>query len=282
MKAIVTLVVGKGYEHNFARYCWSNWKSYADRHGIELIVYDKLLDNSKRALSRSAAWQKCLALCDERVRKFEQVVWIDSDIVINSAKSPNVFEGVSPEEIGAVPDYAFPSVKAYLQRLEYFYRQWDLAGVRYVRNLTPQEFLTNWGLPAQDHVVQTGVLVMNPISHEALLKRTYEQYEDKGDPSWNYEMRPLSYEIIKSGLIRWLDMRFNVPTIFGVKESDLAFFQIRPPLLERLLKKAGLDIILPIERNRKIRAIHKEMLEESYFLHFAGRSADMRFLGASH
>src|ERR1700680_1562510 len=81
-KAIVTLVVGERYRRDFARHCYGDWKTYTNRHGLDLLIADTLPDRSPRGLSRSASWQKCLVLAGELSRSYEQVVWVDSDILI--------------------------------------------------------------------------------------------------------------------------------------------------------------------------------------------------------
>ena len=74
-KAIVTLVTGERYERNFRRHCYDNWKAYAERHGLDLVVVDELPDRSPRGLGRSPAWQKCLVLAGQSLRGYEQVAW---------------------------------------------------------------------------------------------------------------------------------------------------------------------------------------------------------------
>jgi hypothetical protein len=171
-RAIVTLVVGEHYRRNFARHSYGNWKAYCDRHGLDLLVADTLPDLSPRGLSRSAAWQKCLVMAAEPSRSYEQVVWIDSDVIINTAKAPNIFESVGGHEIGAVEDYAYPTREAYRARLQALYQRWRAQSIPFVDNLTPELFMENWGLPPMSRVAQTGVLVVSPELHGPLLRRT--------------------------------------------------------------------------------------------------------------
>jgi hypothetical protein len=207
------------------------------------------------------------------------VAWIDSDIVIQAAKAPNIFDGVHPAQIGAVKDYAFPTRGRYRARLKEFYRRWDQAGIEYVSNLTPQEFMTSWGLPPVDEVVQTGVIVASPEIHGPMFQKTYDRYEDKGAASWNYEMRPLSYEIVTGTQVKWLDPRFNVVTLFAVRDEDLDAFQPVPGVQDRILRRLRLDTLFGSSRRKaRLAQIHRELFESSYFLHFAGRQSDMRFL----
>jgi hypothetical protein len=92
-------------------------------------------------------------------------------------------------------------------------------------------------------------------------------------------MRPLSYEIVANATIKWLDMRFNVVSGFGFRDDELELFLRGPRLMERLairLRIAGRPMIFA--RNRQLARIYKRLLDESYFLHFAGRQQDMALL----
>ena len=278
-KAIITLVVGERYRCNFARHSYQNWKAYTERYGLDLIIVETLPDLSPRGLSRSAAWQKCLVMAGEPARNYEQVAWVDADIIINTRTAPNIFEPVGLHEIGAVQDYAYPSRAAYRARLEELYRRWSARGVTFVDNLTPELFLQNWGLKPMDSVVQTGVLVVNPELHGPLLRYTYDAYEDKGPAEWNYEMRPLSYEILSNAAVRWIDLKFNVVVDFGIDDGELDLFLEPPSLTERIAGKLGLSgMPLLFARNRRLTRVYKRLLDESYFLHFAGRQQDMALL----
>jgi hypothetical protein len=280
MRAIVTLVAGKKYQTNFARYVYKNWKAYADKHGIDLLVYDKLLDHSQRAQSRSAAWQKCLVMDAGKSRRYEQVAWLDSDIVINNDKAPCIFDDVSADEIGAVQDFVYPGVDEYRKRLEYFSRTLGEPGPWF--SLTPQEYMTSWGLPATESVVQTGVIVANPAIHGAIFKNTYDRYEDKGGPVWHYEMRPLSYEILTNSRVKWLDPRFNLCASFGFSDEELEAIVSSPPgILERGLRKLDApQRFFKFGRYKTLSKIYERLLRDSYFLHFAGRQSEMIFLEA--
>jgi hypothetical protein len=279
MKAIITLVSGRAYRSRFAKYCFSGWKSYAKRHGLELVLYENLFDHSPRAQARSAAWQKCLAIGADQSRRFEQVAWVDSDILINFRRAPNIFDEVEPSEIGAVKDFSFPTPKKYRQRLEYLIHFWGTLGISCSRSLTPQDYMIEWGLPPTDQVVQTGVIVANPELHAPLFKMVYETYEDKGAPYWHYEMRPLSYEILTKAAVKWLDPAFNLVPIFGIQDEEMEVFQAPPNPLERTLRRFKLpQIHLATAQRKQLTRIHERLFQQSYFLHFAGGQGDMSCL----
>jgi hypothetical protein len=214
-KAIVTLVVGDRYLHHWKNNCEANWNAYAARHGFDVICLDKPLDDSARARNRSPAWQKCLILGQDVLQKYERVVWLDADIVINHHAAPPIDAGVPIEKVGAVEEFSFardhgPYPRQSLERL---YSYWGKSIVNY----SSKEYYANYGLPSGfDKVVQTGVLVLSPRHHRALLEKVYHDHEEKGGPEWNYEMRPLSYELLKADAVHWMDPRFNLVWVYSL------------------------------------------------------------------
>lgn len=278
MNAIISLVVGKRYQNNFKRFCYANWKAYADRHCLELILFTKPIDLSSRAASRSAAWQKCLAVISEEAKRYKQVAWLDSDIFVNPS-APNIFDNVSQECIGAVGDFMHPSPEAFSSRLKFLEAEWARQGMSVVPASTPEDYYRAFPLPPLNQVAQTGVFVLTPELHSVIFRRAYEMYEDRGNPSFHYEMRPLSYEMVCSGKMTWLDPRFNLVPGFFLSERDLADFVAPYSKMEMIGRKFLLPHGIAISRRqRNLRRAYKELFQKSYFLHFAGRQFEMPLL----
>lgn len=210
--AIITFVVGDKYQENFAS-ARRLWERYCARYDIDLIVVDQFLDDSDRARQRSPAWQKCLLMSDERLLRYDQVAWVDSDILIMPA-APDIFAATSPDRVAAVDQYATPSKEIYQKTLQHLYDGWRRAGVRYVDNATPALYHSVYGLDAAacltlPGVVQTGVIVFNPSLHRSIFRAVYDDFEERGGPEWNYEMRPLSFTLQQKAQVQWIDPRFN-------------------------------------------------------------------------
>jgi hypothetical protein len=92
-KAIVTLALGEKYVAMFEKMCRDEWENYCVKFGFDLIVIKQPLDISDRAIKRSPAWQKLLILSQDWSKKYEQIVWIDTDILINCQNSPDICQG---------------------------------------------------------------------------------------------------------------------------------------------------------------------------------------------
>jgi hypothetical protein len=247
--AIVTLALGSRYRNAWRRRCRANWEAYAGRHGYDVLCLEQPLDRSARARSRSPAWQKCLILGQPFARRYERIVWMDADVLINPA-APSIVDGIPVDMVGAVDEYATPTPEAHRQNLRKLYRHWEETGVAFIRNETAREYYAAYGLAdGYDAVVQTGVMVLSPAHHRPALEEAYHAYEDRG-PAWNYEMRPLSYELLKRGCVAWLDPRFNY--IWGNYKSHHFPFLINHPRHPRAVEAAT------------------QALHDVFCLHFAG------------
>lgn len=248
-KALVTLAVGDAFRRRWSEICKKNWQLYADRHGYDLICLEEVLDHSERARRRSPAWQKCLILSQPFSLNYDRLVWVDLDILIHPL-APDICAGVPIDKIGAVDEYSIPTRALHRQMLVKNYATWRQQGVAFIPNETAQQYYTVFGLAhGYDQVVQTGAMVLSPRHHRELLESVYHQYEDKG-PAWNYEMRPLSYEILRTDCAHWLDPRFNY--IWGIYEA----------LHFPFLTDAG--------QHPRLRECLDQARQQTYFLHFAG------------
>ena len=262
-QALVTLAIGPGYRDRFEKFCRKGWTAYAQRHGFDIVVIDTPLDDSARARARSPAWQKCLVLGSPQLAGYERVVWIDSDIYINPA-APSIIEGVAPERIGAMDEHSFPTPEARQAVLRSNIASAPETGSMnkdfWKACLDARDWHAVVGLPKSAmRIVQTGVLVLSPRHHRAMLEHVYGLYEDDGLPSHNYEMRYLSHEIQASGLAHWIDTRFNV----------LAWW-----IIQLVCMKTGRE-----PNQAELKCFLMESYLRNHFLHFAGIGDLMPLIG---
>ncbi|MEG4802781.1 hypothetical protein QUB63_11955 [Microcoleus sp. ARI1-B5] len=275
-KALVTLAIGKNYELMFETYCRSLWLHYAEKYQFELVVFTQPLDTSSKSQSRNPSWQKCLILSQPSIQKYDRVVWVDADVLINP-NSPDITAGVPLEKIGAVDDYATPSREDHEMCLKRLYDFLSQHGIEYIDNLSPTAFYKNFGLDAEfESVVQAGVMVLSPRYHRELLEYVYHSYEDKGSGEWNYEMRPLSYEILMRHIECWISPKFHMPWPL-IQQFLYPFLNSRDNIVRKGLQKLGL--------NTKASLISKCVTTSffnNYFLHFAGgTTGDMKYVDAT-
>lgn len=276
-KALVTLALGDRYQRMFDSYCRATWQAYCDRHGYDLIVLDKSLDTSTRSLNRSPAWQKLLILSQDWADTYQQVVWADSDIMINSHNAPCIASIVPADKCGVINSYAIPSSVAYDKALARLYANWKQLNVAFVDNSTPAAYYTMRGLSGDHlhHVVHTGVIVCSPKHHRAVFEDVYYSYEDiHKTAEWNYEMPAFSLELLNRQLAHWIPVEYN----WCVNEVISAYypfvFHASPPsLMIRLIARVQRQLGIPPNQPRlsplQIKCLIN-IYELGYFVHFAG------------
>lgn len=265
-RALVTLALGESYRHLFETLCRANWSAYAARHGYDLIVFDQPLDTSTRAARRSPAWQKCLILEQPDVAAYTQVVWLDSDMLINHTLAPAIHTGVPDDAVGATDAYGHPTPALFAQVLAQVYADWRQRGVRFVDNLTAAQFYRNRHLSPLPWVAHTGAMVASPAHHAALFRRTYDAHEDMGSPEWNYEMGFLSWELVQAGVVRSLDSRFNVM----VGDAIAAHYGfLATPLFAPFFAQEHQVAAQTLQRHL-VKHCLKAMFAGAWFLHFTG------------
>lgn len=276
-KVIVTLAIGKHYRDRWHKLCSANWRRYAELHGYDLICIESPLDDSPRARSRSAAWQKCLILSDERVQKYERVIWIDSDILINP-NSPCIVSNVPEDKVGAVDAFAqftqsLPGINSALMDRAIRFLGWSFRDAK--------EYYLTAGFPHLfDRVVQTGVMVASPKYHRSIFESTYYNYNDTaiGD----FEMEGLSFELLQANCIHWLDDKFNklwivcmlknYPFLLPPKQTEM-----RPIRVWKRFTRGHYQ--LPAKKITSF-CLNTSFVN-NYFLHFAGFSQYMSWVNTN-
>lgn len=263
-KAIVTLTIGEKYEQIFKVLCKSNWRKYCDKYDYDLIAINRNLDNSQRSRERSPAWQKLLILSQEWSLSYDQIVWIDTDVLINAENSPCIASLVPLDKFGAVESYSIPSKAIHQVALMRSYDYWRRAGINYIDNAAPGLYYLNRGIPGGnlDKVVQTGVYVCSPKHHRDMFEYIYNAYEDMHKSAeWNYEMPSMSYELVKNDMVHWIPAEYN----FCVQSIISSFY---PFIFQNVARELS-----PVQQ-MCIRNIY----DIGYIIHFAGCSGWMSYL----
>ena len=210
-KALVTLVVGAKYIDAWKKWCEPNWRDYAQRFGYDLICLDRALDNTERARNRSVSWQKCIVLDQDFAQKYERVVWLDADIIINNAVSPDIVDGVPLEKVGAVDAFSIPSRQLCIDSLERCFELSESAGGEVIWETTPQEYHSNYGFPPAMHnaVVQCGVMVLSPRSPSTTALYDILSIRGQGGGALALRGAALVVGAAYADVVHWIDYRFN-------------------------------------------------------------------------
>lgn len=264
-KLLVSLAIGDQFLSDWQQWLRISWTAYAQHQGYDIVLFTKPLDNSLRAQNRSISWQKCLVLNQPICQQYQRVVWIDSDVLINPS-APCIVEQVPEHKIGATDAYSFISRTMHDYLYNCYINYCKKRNKQLIVNPTPASYYQNFGINTDlNEVVQAGVLVLNPKLHQDLLNRVYENYEEKYDVkldyAYNYEMRPLSYEIVKAEFHYLIDQRFNF-ILNNYMYLAYPFLCHSENFVDQKETKAALE--------QWMRLAVTSAYSHAYFLHFAG------------
>ncbi len=262
--AIVTMVIGDIFIGLWVELCQKEWVKYAIRHGFDIILINTILDHSSLAASRSPAWQKLLILDQPWAQKYERIVWLDADILINST-APNILNSVPDHSCIGVPavggERETASVHIFNERVRNM-EIWPEHWPETQRMADKILFKDTANIDIDDTIKMycTGVMVVHPAIHRDLFRRSYINYNND---SRLYEQPGLSYEICRSGKVTEFSPRFNwmimymlamyFPETWGREISPEKYLELLP----MLRKELGI----------------------AYFLHFAGCGYLMQKIG---
>lgn len=248
-RALVTLTLGDNFRQTWQEHCRRNWEQYAMRHQADVICLDEPLDASPRAAGRSSSWQKLLVLGQPQVQEYDQVVWLDADVLLHP-QADWIGATVPPHLVGAADEFGYPTPELHHRALRQLYKLWGAHGAPFETNLTAQELYRVGGFEREfPNAIQAGMLVLTP-NHREILEYVYFHYTQSTLKGLSNETRPLSYELLSAGLVHWMEPHWHARWLIE-KQLRYPFLFSEPhhPLLEQCATRA---------------------LAENCMLHFAG------------
>jgi|LakMenEpi03Aug12_release.lakeMendotaPanAssembly.Ray.scaffolds.fasta_scaffold591774_2 hypothetical protein len=229
---LVTIAIGEQYIKEYENLFFESQKNYALKQGYEFMVIKDFLDKNIQHKS-TISFNKALVCSQEWSDKYDFIIFIDADILIN-INSPPIHNYVDyGNSIGIIDEYSQPSKerRIKIQRK----RGWESSAKEYYK-LSGFEIET-------DIVLNSGVLVLQPKFHKEFLENIYHKYVSKSIShrrGFHFEQSCIGYEILKANIYKVIDNKFNA--IWGLNRLDN---------IENLTLKRYVD--------------------RNFFIHFAGR-----------
>lgn len=181
-KVIVTLLVGERIQRLWTDYMERGWKLYAQKHGYDILIFDRFLDDGPLGQSRTPHWQKLMAMSQPELDNYRQAVWIDADICINHFAAPCIAGAMTTDKVGCV-------VRKTGEEAREVYRAYGIDG-------------------RAAATTNTGVFVIRPALHARVMREVYETYRENAASAM--ENVPLSFHLFEHNLVEPIDPRFNV------------------------------------------------------------------------
>lgn len=273
-KAIFTILWGEKYLQPWHAHVEAGWRAYAHRHQYDIVVVDHPIGTADHLATHPIHWHKLLIPSLPEAARYDRIVFLDADILINYHRAPCIVASSPPDRIGLVRfdryvDDAFTYYLAHIRRYKfarYAQRQKQLATQPHAPPLlltgpdyttAYQPFTTRTDLP----LLNTGVLVFDPKAHGPLLAEIYRasfaELKAGGAQAHIYEQNYVAWKLLQAGIVADLDERFN-----------------RIAYLEQAIHYPFLDLQ---PDPALMRICYSTLLANAWFLHFAANLELMPF-----
>jgi hypothetical protein len=243
---LVTIAVGEKYLDEYNRIFRPSQEFYAKNHRYDFRVVTDYL-GPVRELS-TISMNKILVCSQEWSLKYDFIVFVDADILINPQAPPIHSCMDFGDKIGIVDEFSQPS---FLKRVEFNRRiNWEPNASLYYRKA---------GLVIKtDMELNTGVLVMQPKKHATFLKGVYDKYIQKAINHrllFNYEQSVIGYELQINNMFVLLANTWNSILVLYKYEPEFVLESFSKTV--NFLHFAGLAANNGMKKSYNINTIYK-------------------------
>lgn len=231
---LVTICIGEKYLKEYNKFFKPSQEKYAKKWDYDFKI---LTDYIKEPKHPHLISLNKILVCDYQWDKeYDYIIFVDADIVINENTPPIHNEYNFGDKIGVV-NQSQPTLQARIETQ--IHRGFEITAKDYYRSKSKHIIETQ-------HIINTGVLVIQPKKHKLFLRNIFDTYYKKqinNKSGFHYEQSVIGYEIQKNNMHFFMNMKWNA--LWG---NNKYFFNT---IKKQLLTLQG-------------------FYDSNYFIHFAG------------
>lgn len=196
---LVTICIGDKYLQQYNRLFKDSQENYAKNCGYDFkIITDYIGEEKHPHLITMQKWLVCNYKWD---KEYDFIIFIDADIIINYNSPPIHTQYDFNDKIGVV-NQSQPTLKARLEGQ--IHKGYEITANDYYKKYVGIDFKN------VEHIINSGVLVIQPKYHKKYLQILYNVYKNKRiNNQWHYEQATLGYELQKNNKHFFMDMKWN-------------------------------------------------------------------------
>lgn len=233
---LVTICIGEKYLKEYNKFFKPSQENYAKKCNYDFKI---LTDYIKEPKHPFLIYLNKILVCDYQWDKeYDYIIFVDADIVINENTPPIHNEYNFGDKIGVV-NQSQPTLQARIELQKNI--GYEVTARDYYKLKSNHDIKTA-------HIINTGVLVLQPKKHKLFLRNIFDTYYQKNINNFpkvfaHYEQSVIGYEIQKNNMHFFMNMKWN-----ALWANNKYFFNT--------MKKQLLTL--------------QEFHDDNYFIHFAG------------
>jgi hypothetical protein len=231
---LVTVCIGEHYIQQYNKLFKKFHENYAKKCGYDFHVITDYIENPKHPSVIS--FNKILVCNYNWNVEYDYIIFIDADIIINNNSPPihNYYD--FGDKIGVV-NQSQPNLEARI--LGQIHKGYEVTAKEYYKLKSNHDIET-------DHIINTGVLVIQPKKHKAFLENIFNKYSNQqiNNPvGFHFEQSAIGYELQINNMFFYMDMKWN-----ALWANNKYYFNV--------MKNNNLTL--------------QKFYDENYFVHLAG------------
>jgi hypothetical protein len=249
--AIVIITIGQ-QRWQYERHFIPSIKAYADKHNFDFIQIRDMLDDTllprpdDAYMKQTICMQKCLIASQPWAQKYDVIIYMDADILVNVDKAPNILHEYMLGMIGAVDERNMFGNSAYVSHV------WKTVAPHLPKTALEYYFKFFPGKETFSKQFNGGLLIFQPTVHADFFKMVYKKYMPQiiAGKDIDGDQAVLNFEANKANLVQYMDERWN-------RLWNFCWMLYYGFLNER-------------EHRDILRLCLKQIFDTHYFIHFAG------------
>jgi len=197
---LTTICIGEEYIKQYNSLFRKFHEDYAKRCGYDFKVIKDYIQGPRHPSLVSL--NKILVCNYNWEKEYDYIIFIDADIIINN-NTPKIHSYYTfGEKIGVV-NQSQPNLEARL--ITQAHKGYEVTATEYYKSKSNHDINT-------DHIINTGVLVLQPKKHKEFLQTIFNRYSHaqiNNKAGFHYEQSVIGYEIQKNNLYLFMDMKWN-------------------------------------------------------------------------
>lgn len=198
---IATLAIGEEFQQRYKQLFEPSHARYAQRYNYDRRVITEFLDVNCRDF-RAVTFQKALVASQDWCSDYDYIVVLDGDVVVNKCSPPIEYNCEFGDRIGVVSEFATDVESGFVFR---HHVPCETAKKYYKRSIGV-DYDT-------EHLINTGVLVIQPKKHSEFLKNIYYKYlprlMEQPNDFYNYEQAVIGYELMRNDMCIFMSHSWN-------------------------------------------------------------------------
>jgi hypothetical protein len=197
---LVTICIGEQYLNQYNCLFRPSQEKYAKKSGYDFkIITDYICEPIHSDL---VSFNKIL-VCEYNWEKdYDFIIFIDADIIINE-NTPLIHNMYNFNNKIGVVNQSQPNLNARIE--SQIHKGYEVTAKEYYKLKSNLDINT-------DHIINTGVLVIQPKIHKLFLKNIFYKYcnnQINNKEGFHYEQSVIGYEIQKNNMHYFMDMKWN-------------------------------------------------------------------------